>query len=81
MTFRESTIAVSPIVPWALSRIAKAQKTTVVTDTPKTADSIADEILTNWLQSNHPVLVKLWEQRKQLDKEAEKVAGAEAVPF
>lgn len=82
MTFRESTIAVSPIVPWALSRIAKARNSGgAVMSGSTTADSVADEVLQAWLADKHPELVRIWAERKALDKEADKAAGVEPVPF
>lgn len=75
LQFRQSQVAISPMVRWALVRIARAQSLSMP------PDQLADEVLTKWIKTNYPTLVDIWEQRGRLDDEAAKAAGQTAIPF
>lgn len=75
LQFRQSQVAISPMVRWALVRIARAQSLSMP------PDQLADEVLTKWVTEHYPKLVDIWNRRGELDKEADKEAGQTKVPF
>lgn len=70
--FRESQVSITLATRWALTRIVKAQsKAADELAVPETVDALAEKILSGWLEQNFPELLILWENREQLDSQAE----------
>jgi len=68
---RESTILISQSTRWKLARIVAATQPTGL-ENKQTVDSLAEEVLNDWINAEYPELMTLWAERERINEKAHK---------